>query len=67
RAQLAAQTTPATYFEAVEVRSVNPSGYECITDGIHTDLMFCNLFHACSGRTRRTFQCRQTGTDGVNE
>ncbi|CAF5093390.1 unnamed protein product, partial [Rotaria magnacalcarata] len=39
RAQLAAQTTPATYFEAVEVRSVNPSGYECITDGIHTDLM----------------------------
>ncbi|CAF4763326.1 unnamed protein product [Rotaria socialis] len=67
RAQLAAQTTPTTYFEAVEIRSVNPSGYECITDGIHTDPMFCNLFHACSGRTRRTFQCRQTGTDGVND
>ncbi|CAF1109060.1 unnamed protein product [Adineta ricciae] len=67
RSRFAAHTTPSAYFEAVEVRSVNPSGYECITDGIHTDPMFCNLFHACSGRTRRTFQCRQTGTDGINE
>ncbi|CAF4034358.1 unnamed protein product, partial [Adineta steineri] len=67
RSRLAAQTSASAYFEAVEVRSVNPSGYECITDGIHTDPMFCNLFHACSGRTRRTFQCRQTGTDGIND
>lgn len=67
RSHLAAQSSPAAYYEAVEVRSVNPSGYECITDGIHTDPMFCNLFHACSGRTRRTFQCRQAATDGINE
>lgn len=67
RSRLAAQASAATYYEAIEVRSANPSGYECITDGIHTDPMFCNLFHACSGRTRRTFQCRQTGTDGINE
>ena len=67
RSRLAAQSSAATYYEAVEIRSVNPSGYECITDGIHTDSMFCNLFHACSGRSRRTFQCRQTGTDGINE
>ena len=67
RSRLSSQTSIAAYYEAVEVRSVNPSGYECITDGIHTDPMFCNLFHACSGRTRRTFQCRQTGTDGINE
>ena len=66
RSRLAAQSSITAYYEAVEVRSVNPSGYECITDGIHTDPMFCNLFHACSGRTRRTFQCRQTGTDGIN-
>ncbi|CAF0933581.1 unnamed protein product [Didymodactylos carnosus] len=65
RNRLAAQQ--GAYYEAIEVRSVNPSGYECITDGIHTDPMFCNLFHACSGRTRRTFQCRQTGTDGIND
>ena len=67
RSRAVAPASAATYYEAVEVRSVNPSGYECITDGIHTDPMFCNLFHACSGRTRRTFQCRQTGTDGINE
>ena len=67
RSRLSSQTSLAAYYEAVEVRSINPSGYECITDGIHTDPMFCNLFHACSGRTRRTFQCRQTGTDGINE
>ncbi|CAF3242334.1 unnamed protein product [Rotaria sp. Silwood2] len=67
RSRLAAQSSITAYYEAVEVRSVNPSGYECITDGIHTDPMFCNLFHACSGRTRRTFQCRQTGTDGIND
>jgi hypothetical protein len=67
RSRLAAQSTPTAYYEAVEVRSVNPSGYECITDGIHTDPMFCNLFHACSGRNRRTFQCRQTATDGIND
>ena len=67
RSRLASQATPAAFYEAVEVRSVNPSGYECITDGIHTDPMFCNLFHACSGRNRRTFQCRQTGTDGIND
>ncbi|CAF1478555.1 unnamed protein product [Adineta ricciae] len=67
RPRLAAQSSIIAYYEAVEVRSVNPSGYECITDGIHTDPMFCNLFHACSGRTRRTFQCRQTGTDGIND
>jgi len=60
-------SSAATYYEAIEIRNTNPSGYECITDGIHTDTMFCNLFHACSGRTRRTFQCRQTGTDGINE
>ena len=65
--RLSAQSTLSAYYEAVEVRNVNPSGYECITDGIHTDPMFCNLFHACSGRTRRTFQCRQTGTDGIND
>lgn len=67
RPRLAAQSSVTTYYEAVEIRNVNPSGYECITDGIHTDPMFCNLFHACSGRTRRTFQCRQTATDGINE
>jgi hypothetical protein len=67
RQRLSSQSSVAAYYEAVEVRSVNPSGYECITDGIHTDPMFCNLFHACSGRTRRTFQCRQTGTDGIND
>ncbi|CAF1471049.1 unnamed protein product [Adineta steineri] len=67
RSRLSIQSSVIAYYEAVEVRSVNPSGYECITDGIHTDTMFCNLFHACSGRTRRTFQCRQTGTDGIND
>ena len=67
RSRLAAQSSAATYYEAVEVRTINPSGYDCITDGIHTDPMFCNLFHACSGRSRRTFQCRQTGTDGIND
>ena len=66
RSRLAAQSSSPKYYEAVEVRSVNPSGYDCITDGIHTDPMFCNLFHACSGHSRRTFQCRQTGTDGIN-
>lgn len=67
RPHLAAQSTISAFYEAIEVRSVNPSGYECMTDGIHTDPMFCNLFHACSGRTRRTFQCRQAGTDGLND
>lgn len=44
--------------QAFDTENLNPSGYYCEEDGIFRDPIYCNLFHICSGREKKTFQCR---------
>jgi hypothetical protein len=50
--------------QAYDTENLNPSGYYCEEDGIFRDPIYCNLFHICSGRDKKTFQCRPTSSNG---
>lgn len=53
----------AQQYQAYDTENLNPSGYYCEEDGIFRDPIYCNLFHICSGRDKKTFQCRPISND----
>lgn len=57
-AQNTVQLRRSQQHQAYDTESLNPSGYYCEEDGIFRDPIYCNLFHICSGREKKTFQCR---------
>jgi hypothetical protein len=54
-------------FKPYETENSNPSGFFCETDGIFKDPLFCNIYHTCSNKQRRTFHCKQYETDGTGK
>lgn len=50
--------------QAFDTENLNPSGYYCEEDGIFRDPIYCNLFHICSGREKKTYQCKSVSDLG---
>lgn len=53
--------------QAYDTENLNPSGYYCEEDGIFRDPIYCNLFHICSGRDKKTFQCRPLAMNAAGD
>ncbi|CAF0749609.1 unnamed protein product [Brachionus calyciflorus] len=45
-------------YQAQDMDTVNPSGFYCETDGTFRDPIYCNLFHVCNGKEKKTYQCK---------
>ncbi len=45
-------------YQAVEMENLNPSGFYCESDGSYRDPLFCNLFHICINKVKKTYQCK---------
>jgi hypothetical protein len=55
---VAAPLSSVAQFHAVEAENFNPSGYYCESDGTFKDPLFCNIFHVCANKERKTYQCK---------
>jgi hypothetical protein len=54
-------------YKSYETENSNPSGFFCENDGTFRDPLFCNIYHICINKQRRTFHCKQHETDGTGK